>query len=384
MEIQVAGVSHHVIQTVPEFIELASDNLSGFVFRGHANAQWALLPAIDRLADARESEHELLERFKEEARSLIKDEPDTDWDWLALAHHHGLPTRLLDWTRNPLVALFFAQIDELADTESAVWAYKDHGGPHDPRANPLAVDRLVLFETKLTSLTTVVRAGIYTAHPRSFTRLDYSGELVQIRIPASMRRGIRKALSAIGITRKALFPGAPELTTRPDPQLIRTGFLFSETRDLAALEQAARGQPKFDFDAFISYASEDRDFARELVEILRGAGLRIWFDQTELRVGRSLSRSLDRGLTRSRYAITVLSGAYIRKHWTQYELKGFLQREADEGEIILPIWRNIDHAQVKNYSAALSDKIALKTPPLSPAQVARELITVIGAAQPLV
>jgi type I restriction enzyme M protein len=50
----------------------------------------------------------MLEKFKREAIPYLTIKPNDDWDWLALAQHHGLPTRLLDWTQNPLVAVGIA------------------------------------------------------------------------------------------------------------------------------------------------------------------------------------------------------------------------------------------------------------------------------------
>ena len=68
---------------------------------------------------AREEKH-WLKRFWLEGAQYVSGEPDL-WEWMALARHHGLPVRVLDWTRNPLVALYFAVWDN-DGTPAAVYA----------------------------------------------------------------------------------------------------------------------------------------------------------------------------------------------------------------------------------------------------------------------
>src|SRR5450432_3734749 len=99
------------------------------------------------------------------------------------------------------------------------------------------------------------------------------------------------------------------------------------------------------WDAFLSYASEDRDHvARPLANHLIKRGIVVWFDDLEVKVGDSIRERIDHGLSASRFAIVILSEAFFRKYWTTRELNGFVQREVEAGKVILPIWHGVDEA----------------------------------------
>jgi hypothetical protein len=98
----------------------------GWVFRGHADVSWDLRPGIGRLSGYQKSrELQAFQIFKRQAAVFEHGRDLDEWDWLALAQHHGLPTRLLDWTSNPLVACFFAVSDpSTVDKEGQLIAFK--------------------------------------------------------------------------------------------------------------------------------------------------------------------------------------------------------------------------------------------------------------------
>jgi hypothetical protein len=117
-----------------------------------------------------------------------------------------------------------------------------------------------------------------------------------------------------------------------------------------------------EWDVFISHASEDKeDFVRPLAERLQSNGLCVWFDEFTLTVGDSLRRSIDRGLSRSRYGIVVISPNFLQKEWPQKELDGLVAREVEDIKVILPVWHQIDAGQIRAYSPILADRLAVSS-----------------------
>lgn len=116
----------------------------------------------------------------------------------------------------------------------------------------------------------------------------------------------------------------------------------------------------YEFDCFISHATEDKgNFVRPLAEGLVKSGLNIWYDEFTLDIGDSLRESIDKGLTKSRFGIVVLSKAFCEKNWPKYELNGLLNRQNSEGQkIIMPIWHNITQQEIIEYSPSIGDIIA--------------------------
>ncbi len=93
---------------------------SSYVYRGLENKNYELTTTLNRLGESHLEKH-LLRNFRK--YSQIEDEDKSIWNWLALAQHHGLPTRLLDWTYSPLVALHFATSNFLNfGKDGAIWA----------------------------------------------------------------------------------------------------------------------------------------------------------------------------------------------------------------------------------------------------------------------
>ena len=139
----------------------------------------------------------------------------------------------------------------------------------------------------------------------------------------------------------------------------RGEVLVSETLETNSQQVASVGRG---WDAFISYASEDKiDFALPLAEALRAAGLAIWFDDFELKVGDSLRRSIDRGLAQSRYGIVILSPEFFAKDWPQRELDGLVAKETGLDKVIIPVWHRIDIDDVRRFSPILADRVAAKS-----------------------
>ena len=133
-----------------------------------------------------------------------------------------------------------------------------------------------------------------------------------------------------------------------------------------------------EYDFFISHASEDKEaFVQDLAAALRGLGAKIFYDAYTLKVGDSLRRKIDQGLANSKFGIVVLSEHFFNKQWPARELDGLTAMEIGGQTRILPIWHKVSYDEVKRFSPALADKVALNTSLKSVEEIAKELHSLI-------
>ena len=117
-----------------------------------------------------------------------------------------------------------------------------------------------------------------------------------------------------------------------------------------------------EWDIFLSHASEDKAGAAvPLADALERAGIRVWFDDRQLRIGDSIREKVEEGLSRSRYGAVILSPSFVAKQWPRRELNALFALEEGGRPLILPVWHKIDRAAVLSYSPILADRLAANT-----------------------
>ena len=129
-------------------------------------------------------------------------------------------------------------------------------------------------------------------------------------------------------------------------------------------------------------ASEDKDeIVRPLANALVEKGVKVWYDEFEMKIGDSLRRKIDKGLANSRFGIVVISRDFIKKGWTNYELDGIITKAVSGEQIILPIWHNITKKEVIDFSPSLADKLARNTTINTVDEIATEIAELISQTQ---
>jgi hypothetical protein len=180
-----------------------------------------------------------------------------------------------------------------------------------------------------------------------------------------------------GTARSAVrvIPGA---ALRPLPPITEQRSALTQIAENIAVDAAEDVEHGREFDVFISHASEDKErIVRPLAHALQERDLKVWYDEFELRIGDSLRRRIDGGISRSRFGIVVLSHAFFAKDWPQYELDGLVTMSVSGKQVLLPLWHEISKDDVMHQSPSLADKVALRTSDYGIDEIAEEIDAVI-------
>jgi len=180
-----------------------------WIFRGHSDPTWKLLPKIGRRPYSGVNEKMVFDAWKRAAVEYVSALPSSDWEWLAIAQHHGLATRLLDWTTNPLNACYFA-VRESHDTDAILYAGKFKQDEDNRTCHPMDFKKFAIYRPQRVVPRITRQGGMFTIHPNPTIELSEGIEgviaLDKILIEKSYRKLLLSELSFYGINSATLFP----------------------------------------------------------------------------------------------------------------------------------------------------------------------------------
>lgn len=182
-----------------------------WMFRGQSHPAWPLTPKAGRPEFIEANDQTIFEAWKRRAPQFVDLHPNNDWEWLAIAQHHGLATRLLDWTNQPLVAAFFATWDKTSFNEDAhIYCFNAASVRTGFGSGPFSVDTVAKYKPTGVVARIINQGALFSVHPDPSVplaaSLDEDDELERVVIEGAYCKELPYELAHYGVHHFSVFP----------------------------------------------------------------------------------------------------------------------------------------------------------------------------------